>query len=122
MHEFVNWYNMIANYFEYRYKEGNEHREALTCELCKIQEMYTELKVLLSQEKWINDEYRQEMLLCAEGLCLVAELEEKISGNNPKRLTNASEWLSRYQEKWLEKNKKSELYRIVEALSYCEEN
>jgi len=122
IHKHVNWNSMLSNYFEYRYKTGAAHLKAIDCDICEIQKMYEELANKLCDEVWINDEYRQEMLLSAEGLCLVAEFAAKIEGQKTERKTNAHEWLGKYKRKWLEKNKPSELYRIEEAFTYCEEN
>lgn len=68
----------------------------------------------------MNDEYRQEMLIGAEGICLVAELSLKLLGKEVSRVTNTEKWLAEYKRKWLEKNKASELYRLEEMLRYCE--
>ena len=38
----------------------------------------TDLAVELSAQVWKNDEFRQEMLIAAEGVCVVAELQEKL--------------------------------------------
>ncbi len=62
------------------------------------------------------------MLICAEAICVIAELFQKPLGKDFTRVTNTYEWLAKYKKKWLEKNKESELYRIEEMFKYCEEN
>ena len=86
-----------------------------------MQKAYAELSQTLSGEQWVNDEYRQEMLLAAEGICVIAELWTKLLGNPVSRLTDTRKWLQKYSEKWLQKNQPNELYRIREMFEYCEE-
>lgn len=122
LHRFVSWNNFIANYFDHRY---NSHKHPCNCiftDLHKIQKLYTDLSDKINSEKWNNDEYREEMLISAEGICLIAELYQRLSGQDVSRVTNTREWLNKFRKKWLEKNKESELYRIEEVFTYCEEN
>lgn len=59
-----------------------------------------------------SDEYRQEMLIAAEGICVMAELSAKLAGYEIEPVTDARAWLDKYSDSWLRKNKPSELYRI----------
>ena len=122
MHKFVSWNAFSANYFDYRYNSPKPHRDCLFVDLPQVQKAYKNLSDKLKSEKWVNDEYRQEMLISAEGVCLIAELSQKILGKDISRITNAYEWLNKYKTKWLQKNKPSELYRIEEMFLYLEEN
>ena len=122
MHDLVGWNEFAANYFEHRYGSRKAYKDCLRADVQQIQKAYKELSDKLNAEEWSNDEYRQEMLISAEGICLIAELAQKFAGNEVSRVTNTCEWLSKYKNKWLAKNKNSELYRIEEMFAYCEEN
>ena len=90
-------------------------------EVQAIQREYLKISGELSGESWGNDEYRRELLLAAEGVCVMAELSAKLAGYGLERVSNTEEWLCKYREKWLEKNKASELYRIEELFLYYEQ-
>lgn len=122
MHRFVSWNAFSSNYFEYRYNSYKTHKDCLFADLLQVQKAYKDLSDKLNSEKWVNDEYRQEMLISAEGICLIAELSQKNLGEDNSRVTNTYEWLNKYKKKWLEKNKESELYRIEEMFTYYEKN
>ena len=64
------------------------------------------------EESKIDNEYRGEMLIAAEGIAVVAELIAKEAGYTFKRLTDTEKWLVKYRRKWLAKNKESELCEI----------
>lgn len=84
-------------------------------ELHLIQEAYLEIKEELTRATWKKDEYRQELLLAAEGICASSEIYAGLQGNTPRRVTDTKEWMDRYAGKWREKNKESELNRILEV-------
>lgn len=118
----IHWTNFVENYFDYRFNEGKAHRVDLVVDLSEVQRIYKELKESLDSEKWSRDEYREEMLISAEGACLMAELSRKMAHESCKRLTDTKEWLDKFRTKWLKKNKPSELYKIEEIFTYLEEN
>ena len=122
MHNLIKWVDFCSTYCYSRYGNEEDKVSAPFTMLAEIQKAYLELKDKLSAEKWVNDEYRQEMLISAEGLCVMAELMIKRQSGNVERLTDTKEWLKKYSEKWNLKNKKSELYNIEEMFNYCEEN
>lgn len=122
MHNLISWKGFCFNYFKHRYKTNDKDQCAVLCDLDELQNKCQKFSDKLESEKWINDEYRQEMLLSAEGICLIAELSTKILGKACARITNTYEWLNKYKNKWLQKNKPSELYRIEEMFTYLEEN
>lgn len=119
LHTLVNWNDFCRAYFYHRYGYESDKTE-IAPDLIAVQNAYAELAKSLSGEKWINDEYREEMLLAAEGVCVIAELWEKLLGHPVSRLTNTRQWLHKYSEKWLQKNQPNELYRIQEMFNYCE--
>ena len=59
-------------------------------------------------------------MLAIEGICVLAELGAKLSGIACKRLSDTEGFLARYRQKWLEKNKESELSRIEDIFRYCD--
>ena len=90
-------------------------------EVRAIQKEYMKISERLCGESWRNDEYRQELLLAAEGICVMAELSAKLAGYELERVSSTEEWLCKYRQKWLEKNKASEVYRIEEMFLYYEQ-
>ena len=121
LHDLVSWKILFFNYFIHRYPTNKEPEDCLFASLPEIQKAYKALSEKLQAEQWSNDEYRQEMLLAAEGVCLLAEFSDKLCGKQVNRLTDAKQWLPKYEEKWLEKNKRSELRNISDMFRYCEE-
>jgi len=119
LQDLVNWNNFCRVYFYHRYGYESDKTESVP-DLIAVQNAYAELAKSLSGEKWTNDEYRQELLLAAEGICVIAELWKKLLGYPVSRLTDTRQWLHKYSEKWLQKNQPNELYRIQEMFEYCE--
>ena len=66
----------------------------------------------LEEQKWERDWFRQEILLAAEGVAVMAELMMLLRGYPTERVTNTESWLAKYRENWLKKNKESELKEI----------
>ena len=120
LHSFVDWEDFCRAYFCHRYGDESDKKE-VALDVAAVQNAYTELVKNLSGEQWNNDEYRQEMLVAAEGICVIAELLAKLLGWRVERLTNTRKWLHKYSEKWLKKNQPNELYRIREMFDYCED-
>ena len=114
-------FTFVVKYFKHRYDGWTVSQNTLQAKLSQIQESYKELADKLNSEKWDNDEYRQEMLIAAEGICVLAELSQKLEGKEISRVTDTYKWLEKYKKKWLEKNKKSELYRLEEMITYIQE-
>ena len=121
LHEGVSWKAFCRNYYNYRFQRRGKYEEVLQKDIEEIQHTYSQLTEQLSEEKWTQDDYRQEMLSCAEGLCVVAELAEKMKQHDTKRTTNTKGWLKKYRKNWMAKNKPSELFRIEDMFLYCEE-
>lgn len=72
---------------------------------------------VLQAEIWEEDEYRQEILMSAEGLMVMAELFSIHAGYHITLKSDPESWLKKYCLKWLKKNKPSELYRIKEMFA-----
>lgn len=120
LHSLVNWNKFCDLYYAHRY--GTAIAENIACSnVSGVQKAYLALSEKLKAERWSRDEYRQEMLLAAEGICMLAELSDRLCGKTVDRLTDAAAWIPEYEKKWLNKNKQSELRNITEMFRYCEE-
>lgn len=117
MHDMVSWYDICRTYLEYRFGDERKYPMNVEIDLEAVQKAYCEFAEKLLPEKWINDEYRQEMLVAAEGLCVIAELITISENKVVNRVTDTKDWLDKYSQKWMEKNKKSELYKIEEMFN-----
>lgn len=120
LHNHIAWKQFCQNYFAHRYENGEGMEFISEDEVKLIQKGYQEIAERLSDQKWEYDEYRQELLIAAEGVCVMAELSAKMAGYKVALITDTKVWLERYREKWLAKNKPSELYRIVEMFEYLQ--
>ena len=120
LHDHILWKQVCQNYFAHRYENGEGMEFIPEDEVKLIQKGYLEIGEKLSKERWRNDEYRKELLIAAEGICVMAELSAKLAGYESKdcRVTDTAAWLKRYSESWMRKNKASELYRIKEMFEY----
>ena len=78
--------------------------------LAQARQQAQQLTEHLSAQQWPQDDYRHEMLLCAEGLWVMADLLDETCTPT----ADCSGWLARYRKAWLRKNKPSELCRITE--------
>lgn len=120
LHELVDWDDFCSAYFYHRYGHESDKKD-VSLEVDAVQTAYRKLSEKLSREQWVNDEYRQEMLVAAEGVCVIMELWAKLLKLPVHRLTDTKQWLQKYSEKWLQKNQPNELYRIQEMFLYCEQ-
>lgn len=83
--------------------------------LRRCQEGCMELLALLQEQQWTVDEYRQEIMLAAEGMQLIAEIFAQIAGYTLEPRVSAQQWIRRYRQIWLRESKESEL-RVIENL------
>lgn len=118
LHNHIGWKQFCQNYFSQRYENGVGMEFISEDEVKLIQKMYQTIAEKLSGEQWGNDEYRKELLIATEGICVMAELSAKLAGYEVAYITDAHEWLKRYCDSWMKKNKPSELYRIEEMFEY----
>lgn len=123
LHDTVNWLGFIRNYYALRYPQPQEagvqtyeYRETVTAPVEEIQARSQDLINKLSAETWARDACRQEMLVAAQGICLVAELNCKLTNTPCVRTVDTRKWLEKYRALWLAKNKPQELYRIEDVL------
>ncbi len=119
----INFHSFCMNYFQIAYPARRWPTQVVFGDMEDIQNRYTSLHDRLSAEVWEQDEYRQELLIAVEAVCLVAELStvhEKWFVPTGRRLINTAEWLAKFREKWMAKNKESELPRIEAFFEACE--
>lgn len=121
LHANLKWMDVAKHYFYSRFGEGTEPAFPDIETVIGIQKDYLEIYSQLTNSVWGNDEYRKEMLIAAEGMCVMAELCGKLAGYEIERVTDTGDWLRRYKAKWLEKNKESELRNIVALFEYMED-
>ena len=125
----ITWWDVCCNYFKHRYHTGEALDLPSKEQVEVIQKEYLELVGVLNGEAWKAnnssmsqnlEEYRKEMLLAAEGICLMAELSGKLAGYKINKVADTGEWMNRYSRAWLKKNKPSELRKIEELFTYYE--
>ena len=114
MHELVNWTDICEMYLGNGIGEKIEFPRKEKYDIAKLQQAYCEFTDKLSGEKWGHDEFRQEMLLAAEGICVIGEMLAIKDNEVIDRLTDTKKWLEKYSQMWMTKNKRSELYKIEE--------
>ncbi|MBO7740894.1 MAG: beta-N-acetylhexosaminidase [Clostridia bacterium] len=115
----INWNDTV--YSGYRHRNGIEYNNPIDEErLAAIQEIYSTVMPKITAEEWTTDDFKAEMLLALEGVCVLAELAAKLSHIETERLTNTADFLARYRAKWLEKNKESEISRIEDIFMYID--
>ena len=119
----ITWWDVCCNYFKHRYHTGEALDLPSKEQVEAVQKGYVELFAVLQSDVWNKEacnEFREEMLLAAEGICLMAELSGKLAGYEIFRKTDTLNWLARYGQKWMQKNKASELKKIEELFTYYE--
>ncbi len=117
-HKNIQWTVFCGNYFAH---QNNTPIKPYSLErVLTVQQKYKVLIEKLTAENWENDKYLQEMVIAAQGVCLIAELSAKMSGEKFERIIDTTQWLNKFSQMWLKKNKKSELYRIVDLFTYYE--
>jgi len=116
----INYRNFVVNYFIKEMGSAEATSSVLEATLYDIQQSFIKLRDRLSTERWTKDRYREEMLLSAEAVCMVAELESIRQGEKVDRLTSTEDWLKKFRESWMKSNKESELSRIESFFRACE--
>ncbi len=122
LHKSANWQCILDDYMELRYEIGGPRFESPNIDVPAYQQQYLAYVNTLSAERWEHDEFRQDMLLAAEGMMVMAELAKRLHKLPVERITDTADWLRRYRQRWLEEAKESELYRIEEAFLYIDKN
>ncbi len=112
LHDLIDFRKFCVNYYRIISASERPVRPITEASVEEIQTRYLAIRDRLAGEKWTLDEYRQELLIAAEAVCLTAELMATQEGKDVNRITNTESWLKAFREKWTAKNKESELYRI----------
>ena len=115
----VSWKAFVRNYDKRRFDRG-EYRRAVRTDVAAVQAQYEALRAKLTAQTWRQDAFRQELLLAAEGVCLMAELNARLTGEACVRCTDTEGWLAKFGSSWLKSSKPSELWRIEEVFRWCE--
>ena len=103
------------------HKHGIEYETPISKETIELaQSVYCELYPKIASEDWTHEDFKDEQLLSLEGMTVLAELGGKLAGLSFERVTDTEKFLKKFAEKWLKKNKPSELWRIEEVLRYME--
>ena len=122
----IKWMPFTKDYLESRYKKEVEPElpaAEFTAENVKtVQSTYEKCQEVLTGINWKYEEAREEMLICIEGICVMAELAAKMKGIPVERMTDTEQWLAKYSAKWEQKNKPCELSTIQEMFLYLEKN
>lgn len=116
----MNWCTFARNYFYHRFHEGVGLDLPTEDTVRQIQQTYLSIRDQLEKSKWEAEEYRRELLLAAETVCVMTELMAKLAGYTISRLTDTSNWIKKYAESWRRANLESELENILEVFRYFE--
>ena len=113
---------LCVNYFRLAKLVDEPLSTTLVKSIGEIQERYIALRDRLSDEVWEKDEFRKEMLLAAEAVCVSAELAHVHwpDAEPIERVTDTASWLAKYRASWMARNKESELPRIEAFFDACE--
>ena len=119
----IHWTHLVMLYYEGRFGEPvSYHSGSMTEEIVRdVQTTWLDLKEKLETVTWNEDEFRQELLIAAEGTCIAAELQALIQKIPTERVTDTEKWLAKFSDKWLQKNKASELHELQKFFRNCEE-
>lgn len=123
LNDMISFREFEQNYFKTAFPAKKWTKPVIKdCTLDDVQAAYVALRDRLSAETWELDEYREEMLIAAEAVCVVAELANIFERSKSKttRLTDTEAWIAKFSEKWLAKNKASELFRVQDFFRDCE--
>jgi len=121
IHSLVDWNSFCYEYFEYRFGGYKGELSGIKADISEIQQKCMELSERLSNEQRIPKEYKEEMLIASDGICLLAELSAVMSGKAVDRSVCVDKWIEKFSDKWISKNKKSELDRITDMFAYINE-
>ncbi len=119
LQDMVNWREFCNNSFEFIHKPTPWYHDCTTV-VADVQEKYKALAEKLAAQSWKRDEYRLDMLVAAEGICLTAELNALMRGESVERITDTAAWLDKFRHQWLKTTKPSELFRIENMLTGIE--
>lgn len=117
----VSWWHFGAAYSNRICENGNLKVEIPSEEtLTGARKACCDLLGRVSAQKWGNENCREEVLVVAEGILLMAEIFSKIAGYPVERTVNTEKWLAKYRREWLREDKESELRNIEAMFRYMD--
>lgn len=117
IHEKLSWNKLAYCYSNCIYEKKFTIPYPSIEDVKNTQKVCSDIIDTLKDQIWKRDEYRQELLITAEGLIVMAELYAKFAGYDINTISNPEKWLQKFSSKWLEKNKPSELFRIEDMFT-----
>ena len=120
IHNKARWTEICEDYSHIKAKDNAKLCGITLSNFNLVQNECKELFDLVTADKNLDLEIKEELLIAIEGVCVIAELEAKISNLKIDRQTNALKWFDNYKTKWLQKNKPSEIDRIGAMFSFLE--
>lgn len=111
-HSKLSWHILVYIYSNCIYENNFEISYPAKEDLLNAQSTCKNIVEKLDKVEWECDEYRQEIMIAAEGIMVMAELFAKFADYEIERYTDTEQWLKKYRIKWVEKNKESELCEI----------
>ena len=72
-------------------------------------------------KKPIKEEIKEELIISLDFKALIAKWYAAVFGIKADCYVNFGEWVKKYEKKWLEKNKRSELDSLLELFNYFED-
>ena len=112
LHKGVVWKDFVCSTLQLPQTTKSPHIWVEEEDFLTIQKAMPALEQALVQP-WKKDNYRKEMLSCARGLWLIAQLSRQMAGFDTGTCPDTHSWLDAYRENWLVSNKKSELDNII---------
>ena len=112
LHSKIHWCEFAKIYSNLLYEKQFDIFIEPKEDLINAHKGLTEFIDRLSGEKWTKDEFRQEMLIAAQGLKIMAEIFAKHTGFSFENESDINKWILKYREKWISKNKEYELLEI----------
>ena len=119
-HSKLSWNMLSYCYSNCIYEKKFEIKYPAKEDVLSVQSNCKGIMKNLINVQWECDEYRQEIMIAAEGIMVMAELFGKLAGYEIERYSDTEQWLKKYRIKWVEKNKESELCEIEKMFRILE--
>ena len=109
------WLDLCRLYYRKRFAYEDRPARELEEDPAQVAAGCAVFAEALEKETWQQDEYRQEMVISARCTELIAR---SLAGQTVDWLP----WLEAFSQKWLQKNKPGELFRIQEMINWLAQN
>ncbi len=119
LHALIGWNAFTLSYHQSLTAQPITHRGVTAYNMPAVQDGYMALRKKLEKEP--PSPFIEEMMVAAEGLCVMSDLTAKLIGYDIDPITDTKAWLSKYSELWLKKNQPNELNRIQDMFNYLEQ-